>query len=460
MSVVTKGRRHDGRPRRWSSPATWVGITAAIVPVGAFIVWWPHFADRSEDSYGFDTLGRFLLAVSLVILLCHSLAALLRPAGQPAVVGEILGGICLGPSVLGLLWSAGQHWLFRPEVIRSLQTTAQLGLVVFMFLVGCELRLEHGGAGYSRAIPAIVAGGFVLPFSIGALVAWSTRSSVLAVTAPRAGGVLVFGLAMAITALPVLARILVDLKLNGTAVGTLVLSAAATGDGLAWVVLTFILVLNGLGSGGFAVVASVMAVAFVVATLLFVRQALVALVRRAECAPDREQLLLPVLGVAIGFAAISHALGLHPAIGAFLFGLAVPDRSALVGRINQRLTGLTITVLLPLFFASVGLDVSLGLLRTPYRWLLFAAILMTAVAAKFVGAGFGARLSGLPTREAMRVGALMNCRGVTELVVATIALRYRLVNEFGFTVLVLMALVTTAMTVPLTRLVDRVRLAS
>jgi Kef-type K+ transport system membrane component KefB len=267
--------------------------------------------------------------------------------------------------------------------------------------------------------------------------------------------VLFLGLAMSITALPVLARMLVDLRISNTSLGVLSLTCAAVGDGVAWASLTLIVALAGLAGGG--VGSAGLAVAFILVTVLVVRPVLAAVVGRVERAPAGAQLLLPALVAgAIGFTALSQVIGLHPAIGAFLFGVVAPRGSAVVDRIGQQLQGFAVTILLPLFFAGIGLDTSLGLLgAVPGGWWLFAAALVIASATKMVGAGLGARLAGIGPAESLRVGVLMNCRGVTELVVASIGLHYRLINELGFTILVLIALITTALTGPLMRALTR-----
>ncbi|TKK87211.1 cation/H(+) antiporter [Herbidospora galbida] len=389
-----------------------------------------------------DTLAQFLIAVAVILAVCHLCGALMRRWGQPPVLGEILGGLLLGPSALGLVWPEAGAWLFTADTRASLGLAAQLGLVVFMFLLGCELRT--GQLGRRRVVLATVAGGMGLPFVLGAGLALLAVPMLIAPGAEQADFVLFFGLAIAITALPVLARILVDLGIEHTRIGTVALSSAALGDGLAWLVITLILA----GTGQVATTAG-LALALILATVFLVRPALAYVVARIRS----DQFLLAVLIVgAITFSALTQLINLHPVIGAFLFGVAVPRDNPAVERIGRQLQGFTIAVLLPLFFAGVGLGTSVGLLGGSFgNWMLFAAVLLIAVAAKVVGAGGGARLAGLPGREAMSLGILMNCRGVTELVVASIGLSEGLINQLGFTMLVLVAVITTAVTGPLIR---------
>ncbi|MFF4616657.1 cation:proton antiporter domain-containing protein [Nonomuraea jabiensis] len=389
-----------------------------------------------------DQLARFLLAVAVILAVCHLCGNLMSRWRQPPVLGEILGGLLLGPSVLGLLWPEAGQWLFTSAVKANLNVAAQLGLVVFMLLLGCELRT--GQIGSRRIVGAAALGGMGLPFLLGAGTALLAMPLLIGPGAAPADFVLFFGLATAITALPVLARILVDVGLDRTRIGAVALSSAALGDGIAWLVLTLI-----LAGTGEMVTTAALALALLLGTVLLVRPALAALVRRI----GGDQVLLAVLVIgAITFSALTQLINLHPVIGAFLFGVAVPRDSPAVERIGRQLQGFTIAVLLPLFFAGVGLGTSIGLIgASPESWLLFAGVLVVAVAAKVAGAGGAARLAGLPGRQALSLGILMNCRGVTELVVASIGLEYGLINQLCFAVLVLVAVVTTAATGPLMR---------
>lgn len=439
---MTSVNLREGRLIRWGV------VLGLIVLLGTVAMW---AAGLLRGGSGPDPVTRFLLAVAIILVASHLCGELMRRMRQPPVLGEILGGLLLGPSALGLIWPGAVSWLFPPDVLDSLGKAAQLGLVVFMFLLGCELRTDR--IERPRIIVAGVVGGMGLPFAAGIAIAL--------VAGPALGGnhpsalsqTLFFGLALAITALPVLARILVDLRLDRTGLGALSLSTAAIGDGIAWLALTLILA----GSGDLARTAGLAAV-LVIITFLCVRPALAALVTRLRS----EQLLTVILVAgAVAFAALTQLINLHPVIGAFIFGTAVPHGSQAVERISRQLQGFTLTILLPLFFAGVGLNTAVTLLGgDPYHWLLLAVVLVVAQAAKVAGAGGAARLAGLPGRQALQFGTLMNCRGVTELVIATIGLQAGLINQLGFTILVLMAICTTAVTgVAMRRLMRTSRLS-
>lgn len=398
-----------------------------------------------------DPVASFLLAVAVILIVCHACGELMRRLRQPTVLGEILGGLVLGPSVLGLVWPGADRVLFPTHVLDGLNRAAQLGLIMFMFVLGCELRTDR--VARPRAVAAVVLGGMGLPFVVGIGIALAARSSFSDPTGPPVAYVLFFGLAIAITALPVLARILLDLRLDHTGVGVLSLSSAAVGDGVAWLVLAVILAGTTAGAGGPDAFTAALAVAVVLGTFLLIRRALAALIARMTS----EHLLTVILVAgAVAYSALTQMVHLHPVIGAFLFGAAVPRESAVIDLISRRLRGFTLTILLPLFFAGVGLTTSIALLgRNPAHWLLFAAVLVAAQVTKLVGAGGAARLAGLSRRQALEIGVLMNCRGVTELVVATVGLHYGLINRMAFTVLVLMAVLTTAVTGPVMRYLIR-----
>ncbi|QSB16315.1 cation:proton antiporter [Natronosporangium hydrolyticum] len=400
-------------------------------------------------------MAHFLLAVAVVVLACQLTGALLVRLRQPRVVGEILGGLLLGPSAFGLLLPAARGWLFTPEVVSGIQMAAELGVVMFMFLLGCELQLGQIRA-RRRSVALIVAGGMGLPFLAGAGLAWAGHGLIGGAAHAPAAHILFFGLAMSITALPVLARMLGDLRKENTPLGTLTLACAATGDGLTWAVLAVMFGMLGVAGGG-AMASILLPLGLLAVTVAVVRPGLRMLVARVERSPSAIRLLLPLLVAgALAYAGLAELAGLHPVIGAFLFGLVVPRGSQTVAEVNHHLRGFAVMILLPLFFAGIGLDTTVGALGADgWAWLFFGAVLLVAVGSKLLGAASGAQLSGLSARESWQVGALMNCRGVTELVVISVGFEYQLINSVGLTTLVLMALITTALTAPLVRAFER-----
>ncbi|MFI2454481.1 cation:proton antiporter [Streptomyces sp. NPDC019539] len=396
-----------------------------------------------------EIMPAVLVAVPAAILACQAGAALLRRFGQPPVIGEIAMGIVLGPSLLGWLWPEAQHWLFPESVLPYTSVLGQLGLLGFMFLVGLELDL---GAlrGSSRTAVAVSQAGMLVPLGLGALLALPLYSRL----APDGVGFVPFALfmavAMSVTAFPVLARILVDRGLYGTPLGALAMACAAVDDVAAWCLLALVVALTAAGSPFDALSAAGLTVAFGVAMVLVVRPLLArwAARGRADRANDGVVLVLLFSGLCLS-ALATDLIGVHTLFGAFLFGVATPRGHRRVEASAARLRAVVVPVLLPLFFVHTGLSTEIGALAAdPSQWLWTGALLAVAVLGKWGGAAGAARMCGQPWREAMSIGALMNCRGLTELVVLTIGLELGVIGPDLFTMLVLVALITTALTAP------------
>jgi K+:H+ antiporter len=430
---VSELRAGNGK-RGWLGPAVGAAVFAAAV------VWWFGMRPAAVREPA-EPITRFLLAVASILLVCHVFGALLRRLGQPAVLGEIVGGLALGPSAFGFVAPHARDWLFPPHILSALDTVAQLGLIVFLLLLGCELHL--GAVRRKRVLVATVLGGTGLPFVAGIAIAVLAGPVMAGAAGTSVQHVLFLGVALSITALPVLARILVDLRLDRTELGVTAMTSAAVGDGITWLALAVIMATAGADGGTHVLPRMGLAVAFLVVMVLCVRPALTVLVRRVRS--DQALVAALVIG-AIACAGLAQQIELHPMIAAFLFGALVPRTDAVL-RVREQLQGFTITILLPLFFAGVGLRTSFGLVGGDLGgWLLFLTVLVVATATKVVGAGSGARLVGVAPQEAVQLGALMNFRGVTGLVVATVGLEAGLVNAYGFTVLVLVAVISDTTT--------------
>ncbi|MFF0744463.1 cation:proton antiporter [Streptomyces sp. NPDC004111] len=418
-----------------------LGVALAVLACGVLFLVVTGLFDGGKGSLWENPLTRFLVTVAVVLCVSHLLGALLGRLGQPPVLGEILGGLALGPSALGLLWPEASAALFPPSVLDNLDKVSQLGLVIFMFLIGCEIRT--GRLRDQGPLGATLLGSIALPFVCGAAFALLFAPQLLGPKATTTEYALFLGLATAITAVPVLARVLVDLKMDRTPVGSLSMTCAAMGDGLAWLVLTILLTGSTGGgtdqllrTGGWVVALGVLA-------FLGVRPLLQVLTRRL---PERGLTLVLVIG-ALAFAVLTQLMHLHPVIGAFLFGAVVPRDVPVIDRITAQLRGFVLLILLPLYFVGIGLKTSVGAFGSgPGIWGIFALLLIVAQLSKLLGAGLGARLAGLDRRESLQVGILMNCRGVTELVVAGIGYEAGLINTACFTMLVLLAVLTTALT--------------
>ncbi|MEU1151531.1 cation:proton antiporter [Streptomyces sp. NPDC005918] len=394
-----------------------------------------------------DPLLPVLLAVPVVVLACHAGGRAVRLLGQPPVIGEILAGILLGPSLLGWLAPSVQHHLLAPSVLPITSALGNLGLLAFLFLIGLELDLRTLGTSRG-AVAAVSLSGVLLPMALGAGLA----SALYPHFAPDGVGRLPFTLfvavAVSITAFPVLARILADRGMETTPLGAFALACAATDDALAWCLLTAVVALSTSGTALSALITLTLTAAFA-AGLTALRPALRALLERTGRTSDDLVLVLLFAGLCLS-AYTTDQIGVHPAFGAFLFGACAPRGLRAVERSAARIRAVVLPLLLPLFFVDTGLHTDLSTLPAGQSgW--GAAILAVAVIGKWGGAAGAARLTGFDWRWSAAVGTLMNCRGLTELVVLGIGLQIGVISEPLFTLLVVMTVITTAATAPLLR---------
>lgn len=395
--------------------------------------------------------GRALVAVVLTVMVAHLTGHVARLAGQPRVIGEIVGGILLGPSVFGLAWPDGQTWLFSTETMSRLQRVADLGLVFFMFLVG--LRIERTVLrGRRFAVMSVCHASVVLPFGAGLAVAVVLPPMLTPAGSAQTFFVFFLGIAFGVTAFPVLARILVDRGIIGTHIGSLALACAAVIDLAAWFGVSL---LTGLvqARGAGPVLLALCGAAGLTALLMFVVRPLL------QNAADRRgngRLLTAVALVGVPCAALAaEHVGLHLVVGAFLLGMVFPRHAPATARLRGELGGALTTVLLPPFFALVGLRTDLGDLSAhPALWAWAGLLLLVAMLSKIVGSAAGARLGGLGWHDSATLGVLLSCRGLTELVVLDIGRSLGLLTPTLFTMLVLVAILSTVLTGPLLDLID------
>ncbi len=403
------------------------------------------------SSLGLSSLSTVLVDVALIIVVSKLLGRLLARFGQPPVIGEILGGILLGPSLLGWLWPASQELLFAPAVLKQLDLLSQLGLILFMFLIGMELSPSHlqGRLPLASRISLV---GVVIPLALGIGLALGLEqlSPELLPGQNNLAGSLFLGTAMAITAFPVLARILKDRGLLKTPLGQLALTCAAIGDLLGWILLAAVVSFSRSGSLAGALPALGLTSLWALLLLVGLRP----LMAKLEHHYRQERQLNPVV-LALVFAGallsavVTELTGVHYIFGAFLFGLALPRYGPLLRRLQLLTEELVLTVLLPVFFAISGLRTSLGSIHSPGIGLALLAVLAVAIGGKYCGTWATARAGGLPEREAEALGWLMNTRGLTELVILNVGLSLGVISPTLFTLMVLMALITTAMAGPL-----------
>jgi Kef-type K+ transport system membrane component KefB len=401
-------------------------------------------------------LPRLLLQLLVVLVAARAFGWLAGRVGQPRVVGEMVAGFALGPSLLGSWVPAFAGRLFAPEGMAPLATLAQLGVLLYLLIVG--LRFDHGllrrGAG---AAVAASQASIAVPFVLGAAVAPLLPAGLAGPQVSPLAFALFLGAAMSVTAFPVLARILEERRLVGTRLGSLALAAAAVDDASAWLILAGVVAIarTGATGGALAAVARTLAlVAVVIGALLAARPLLRRLLARPGRRPGAEQVALVVL-LALATALATEYAGVHALFGAFLAGIVAPREDGVAVVLAERLEHVVGTLLLPLFFAYSGLRASVTLIEGAALWATFGVLMLVAVGGKLGGSAVAARLAGLPWPEATALGILMNTRGLMELVILSIGLEVGAISPTLYAMMVLMAITTTMMTAPLLALVER-----
>jgi Kef-type K+ transport system membrane component KefB len=394
---------------------------------------------------------RFFLAAVVILLVCRAVSIGVARLGQPPVVGEMIAGVLLGPSLLGLVAPGLEDALFPSALRPVLYVAGQLGLVTLMFHAGQELRTYlHRGLASTAAV--VSAAGVLVPLGLGVALTLAASGRVnIFVPGVRLGVSAAFvGVALAITAFPMLARIITERRLSGTRHGSLALAAGALDDVIAWVLLAA--VLSVAGGRSWPVVKAVGgAVLFAVVLIVVVRPVLARVLAQRGLTDGTAT--LAVLATLLAAAWYTDEIGLYAVFGAFAVGMAMP-RTPVVDRVAPTTNAVT-WVFVPMFFTYSGLNTRFSLLTDPGLLLFSVAAVLTAVVGKFGACWLAARLRGEAGPVAARLGALMNARGLMQLIALNIGLQAHIVSRELFTVLVLVALVTTTMTAPLLTWLDR-----
>jgi Kef-type K+ transport system membrane component KefB len=389
-----------------------------------------------------------LLALTVIIITARLVGALFARVNQPAVIGEVVGGILLGPSLLGRIAPDAAAFLLPADAAPFLSIISQLGVILYMFLVGLELDLAVLRTTVARTI-VISQASIMVPFALGALFALAVFDALAPPGVRVTSFVMFIGVAMSITAFPVLARILGERGLQRTALGTLALTCAAINDAMAWCLLA--LVVGVMQESPLDAMWTIGLTFGFIALMLTAGRAIAA---RAVAALDRsahigERSLALVLVAVLLSAVATEFIGIHAIFGAFLLGSIIPHHSRVAAHATERIADIVRVMLLPVFFAYIGLRTEIGLVSGAADWLICALIIAVATAGKFGGTTMAAKLVGLDWRDSAALGILMNTRGLVELIVLNIGLDLGVVSPRLFTMLVIMALVTTMMTSPM-----------
>lgn len=405
------------------------------------------------DPTEFDTsnpIRLFIIQAAIIIILCRILAYGMAKINQPTVIAEVIAGILLGPTVMGRIPHFTDH-IFPTSSLPFLNLVATLGLVLFLFLVGLEvdLRMVRRSWKVSSAISLI---GMIIPFGLGAAVSKGIYDEFIDHEAVSYNHFLLFsGVAMSITAFPVLARILTETKLLSTKVGVIVLAAGVGNDVVGWVLLALTVALVNASTGAVAVYVLLCAVGWALVLFIVIKPAFIWLARRTgsfENGPTQLMITLTLLLVLLS-AWVTDIIGVHPIFGAFLVGLMVPHDGGYAVALTEKIEDLVSVIFLPLYFALSGLKTNLGDLNSGLIWGYTIAVIVIAFFSKFGGCAVTAKLCGFNLRESAAIGTLMSCKGLVELIVLNIGLSAGVLNTQTFSMFVLMAIVSTVITTPL-----------
>lgn len=386
--------------------------------------------------------------IAVIILVSRLLGLVFRRLHQPQVIGEIVAGILLGPSLLGWLAPAASSTLFPPAVLPYLKVLSEYGVLLFMFLVGLELDPTLlRGRGHAAVVISHVS--IIAPFFLGAVLALYLFTSLSSDAVPFTSFALFMGAAMSITAFPVLARILIERDLLKTKIGTVTLTCAAVDDVTAWCLLAFVVATVRAAGLHQALMTVGLALAYISVMFFVVRPVLKRFNYLYEHSGRLSQNLVAVIfALVLASAAITDLIGIHSIFGAFMLGAMMPKDGDLVRGLTEKVEDFAVVFLLPIYFAYTGLRTQVGLLDSSDLWFFCLLIIGVATVGKFGGSAIAARITGLSWREASALGVLMNTRGLMELIILNIGLDLGVISPALFAMMVLMAIVTTVMTSP------------
>lgn len=428
-------------------------VGRGIVPKQIESNHWNDFLDSMIENLQ-HPLAILLAQIVTIILVARLFGWMFRKIGQPSVIGEMIAGIVLGPSLVGMYFPEFSAALFPKESLGNLQFLSQIGLIFFMFVIGMELDLK---VLKNKANDAVVIShaSIVIPFALGLTLSYFIYPIFAPMGVEFSSFGLFLGIAMSITAFPVLARIVQEREMQKTKLGTIVITCAAADDITAWCILAVVIAIVKAGSFTSSLYVIGLAILYVFIMLKIVRPFLK---RVGDLNSTRESLNKPVVAIffiTLLFSSyVSELIGIHALFGAFLAGAIMPENNKFRNIFIEKVEDVSIIVLLPLFFVFTGLRTQIGLLNDPYLWKITAIIIAVAVVGKFFGSAFAAKFVGQSWKDSLAIGALMNTRGLMELVVLNIGYDLGVLSTEIFTMMVIMALVTTFMTGPALDFID------
>ncbi|MDR0836543.1 MAG: cation:proton antiporter [Tannerella sp.] len=396
-----------------------------------------------------SSLGLLLLQIIVILTTCMLAGALFKKIGQPTVIGEILAGIILGPSLLGSLFPDVYAFLFPEESFSNIQILSQIGLILYMFTIGMALDIKEVRKRWQDTV-LISHAGTILPFAMGMVVAYFIYEKYASEQTPFISFALFIGISLSITAFPVLARIIQERGLTRSPLGTIALASAANGDITAWCMLAAIVAYAQAGTIQSALYTVLFSTLYAGLMLFIVRPVLKII---GSLYHNKEVVGKPLIAIMflilLVSAYITEILGLHVLFGAFVAGIIMPENTKFRKIMSDKLEDVSLALLLPLFFVYTGLRTEIGLIAGTEMWLLCGLFILVAIVGKFGSTFVVARFSGETWKNSLYLGALMNTRGLMELVVLSIGLEMKILPQPIFVMLVLMTLVTTFLTSPL-----------
>ena len=439
------------------------------LPNGSVVVATPNSTAVSGSSFfaavqsglrqnAANPLSRLFLQLFIIIGASGVVAWLFTRCGQTAVIGEMVAGILLGPSLFGLLAPNAFQFIFAASSLDALRLLSQIGICLFLFAVGMELDMSEVRHKAQTAV-VVSHSSIVIPYFLGVTLALFLYSHLAQPGVSFLAFALFMGISMSITAFPVLVRILQDRGIFKTSLGSTATACAAVGDVTAWSVLAFVVAIARATSVGGAVFNLGLVLVFITLMLFVIKPKLPSwLGQPALERPDPSKVVLAVvLGVGLVSALSTELIGIHALFGAFLAGIVMPTAGGFRDKLVVRVENLSSVLLLPVFFAFTGLRTQIGLLNGAQDWLICLLIIAVATAGKLGGSALAARLTGMEWRQSLQLGALMNTRGLMELIALNIGYDMGILSQRIFTMLVIMALVTTVMTGPLVTFFGRTR---
>ncbi|MBL7681957.1 MAG: cation:proton antiporter [Flavipsychrobacter sp.] len=399
-------------------------------------------------------LGSFLIQLIIIIITSRVFGYFFKKIGQPTVMGEILAGIFLGPSILGTIFPEYLQAIFPPGSLDTMRILSQIGLILFMFVVGMELDLDILKT-KARTAVTISNASIIIPFSLGVMLAYFLHDYYAPKDVPFYAFALFMGIAMSITAFPVLARIIRERSLRDKRIEAIAMTSAAINDVTGWVALAFVIAIIKAHSFSNSVYTLLATVGYMIAMVFIVRPLMNKLAKAKENNFVKQSTVAIIFIVMLLSSLCTELIGVHALFGAFMAGVIMPQEWHFRQIITDKVEDVALILLLPLFFVITGLRTHINTVNTPILWAVTLLIIAIAVLGKLGGSAVAAKMTGENNYNSLSIGVLMNTRGLMELVILNIGYDLNILSEEIFTMMVIMALVTTFMTSPLLSLLDK-----